>query len=196
MKIMVTGGNRGLGLALCERFDADSYSRSNGFDITQNAQDLAQRSLAYDVFVNNAFDGPFQETWADFAQTKLLWHVADLWRQNQKDGIIINIGSVGTETVTAPNPGFETYRVAKAALKSHSLQWTRAFKDDQVRFRTTLLTLDRLDTELSRSRPTWTGNGVSLDEVGDYVDTILRSRANTCIQEIVVWVNFDHKHTG
>jgi NAD(P)-dependent dehydrogenase (short-subunit alcohol dehydrogenase family) len=196
MKIMVTGGNRGLGLALCQKFAADSYSRSTGFDITKHAKDLAQQSLAYDVFINNAFDGPFHEPWADFAQTRLLWCVADLWQKNNKNGWIINIGSVGTEIVTAPDPAFETYRVAKAALKAHSLQWSRAFKENRVAFRTTLLTLDRLDTELSRSRPSWTGNAISLDDVGNCVELILGARSNTCIEEIVAWVNFDHKHTG
>jgi NAD(P)-dependent dehydrogenase (short-subunit alcohol dehydrogenase family) len=195
MKIMITGGNRGLGLALCERFGAESYSRSTGFDITKQAQQLAEHSLHYDVFINNAFDGPFQEPWADFAQTRLLWCVADLWRQNRKSGIVINIGSVGTQTVVAPDPAFETYRVAKTALKSHSLQWSRAFKENKVTFRTTLLTLDRLDTELSRSRTSWTGNGLALDDVGDYVELILNAGSNTCIEEIVSWVNFDHKHT-
>ena len=197
MTFLITGGNRGLGEYLCARFRGDSVNRSLGYDITQDRdrEHIAAMSLAHDVFINNAFDGPFQEPWADFAQTKLLWTVADLWRQNQKTGIIINIGSVGTEIVAAPNPGFETYRVSKSALKAHSLQWTRAFKENQVQFRTTLLTLDRLDTELSRSRPSWTSNGLALSDVGDYVDLILAAKINTCIGEIVAWVNFDHKHT-
>ena len=193
MKYMITGGNRGLGQALVARFNGDSYSRSTGHDITKDAEVLAQASLDYDVFVNNAFDGPFQEPWACFAQTNLLWTVADLWRQRDKNGYIINIGSVGSEIVTAPDPSFETYRVSKAALKSHSQQWTRAFKENRVSFRTSLLTLDRLDTELSRSRLSWTGNGISANDVGDYIDLLTASQPNTCIEEIVAWVNFDHK---
>jgi NAD(P)-dependent dehydrogenase (short-subunit alcohol dehydrogenase family) len=197
MKFLITGGNRGLGLALCERFDGDSISRQNGYDISKltDQQRIAELSLQYDVFVNNAFDGPFQESWANFGQTHLLWAVANLWQENHKTGTIINIGSVGTETAAAPVQSFETYRVAKTALKSHSLQWTRAFKENQVQFRTSLLTLDRLDTPLSRSRPTWTGNGISLSEVGDYVQLLTQSQPNTCIQEITAWVNFDHKHS-
>lgn len=197
MTFLITGGNRGLGQHLCQRFNGFGVSRSTGFDITrpQDRTSIANLSLDYDVFINNAFDGPFQESWADFGQTQLLWCVADLWRQKEKNGIIINIGSVGTENVVTPDPAFETYRVSKAALKNHSLQWTRAFKEDRVLFRTTLLTLDRLDTDLSRSRPNWTGNGMDLDDVGNYVELILRSGANTCIEEIVAWVNYDHKHS-
>lgn len=194
MKYMITGGGRGLGLAICQHFGGDSFSRENGHDITQSTDRLATISLDYDVFVNNAFDGPFQEPWADFAQTQLLWQVANAWRQHHKTGWIINIGSVGTETVVTPDPAFETYRVAKAALKAHSLQWTQAFKEQRVTFRTTLLTLDRLDTPLSRSRASWTGNGLDCQAICEWIDQIVRTPANTCIGEIVAWVAFDHKH--
>lgn len=195
MKMLITGGNRGLGLTLCGYFKGDSISRDSGHDITkaQDRQHIAERSLSYDVFVNNAFDGPFQEAWADFAQTQLLWTVADLWQKNQKSGFIINVGSVGSEDTTAPDPAWETYRVSKAALKAHSRQWTRAFKENRVQFRTTLLTLDRLDTPLSRGRTSWTGNGIELLDVAAYIELVIRSQLNTCVEEIVSWVNFDHK---
>jgi NAD(P)-dependent dehydrogenase (short-subunit alcohol dehydrogenase family) len=194
MKYMITGGSKGLGLALTKHFGGDSYCRENGFDITKDVNQLAEKSLDYDVFVNNAFDGPFHEPWANFAQTNLLFAVADLWRKQGKSGYIVNIGSVGTESVVAPEPVFETYRVSKAALKEHSRQWTRAFKENKVAFKTSLLTLDRLDTELTRSRASWTGNGLSTSDICSYVELITYSQPNTCIEEIIAWVNFDHKH--
>jgi NAD(P)-dependent dehydrogenase (short-subunit alcohol dehydrogenase family) len=195
MKYIITGGNKGLGLALVNHFNGDSYSRSNGYNITdyQQRKVLAQQSLDYDVFVNNAFDGPFQESWADFGQTKLLFEVANLWKQHNKSGYIVNIGSVGSESVVAPDPLFETYRVSKATLKEHSRQWTRAFKENKVLFRTSLLTLDRLDTELTRSRANWTGNGLNTTDICSYIELITNAQSNTCIEEITSWVNFDHK---
>jgi hypothetical protein len=193
MKYMVTGGNRGLGEQLVKHFNGDSYSRSNGYDITKNINDIAQKSLDYDVFINNAFDGPFQEDWANFAQTKLLYAVANLWKEQGKAGHIINIGSVGSESVVAPDPSFETYRISKVALKEHSRQWTRAFKENRVPFKTSLLTLDRLDTELTRSRPNWTGNGLNTTDICSYIELIINAQSNTCIEEIIGWVNFDHK---
>lgn len=193
MKYMVTGGNRGLGQKLVEHFNGDSYSRSNGYDITKDINKLAQKSLEYDVFINNAFDGPFQEEWADFGQTKLLYAVADLWNKEKKLGYIINIGSSGSESVSAPIPSFETYRISKVALKEHSRQWTKAFKENRVPFKTTLLTLDRLDTELSRSRPNWTGNGLNTADIFEYIELIINAQPNTCIEEITAWVNFDYK---
>ncbi len=193
MKYMITGGNRGLGAEFVQHFNGDSYSRSNGYDITKDIDKIAQASLAYDVFVNNAFDGPFQQEWANFGQVKLLFAVADLWAKENKKGHIINIGSSGTENVVAPVPDFETYRVSKAALKEHSQQWTRAFKENKVPFKTSLLTLDRLDTELSRSRTNWTGNGLDTTDVCSYIELIVNAQPNTCIEEIKAWVNFDHK---
>jgi hypothetical protein len=194
MKYMITGGNRGLGQTFVNYFNGDSYSRSTGYDITKETDRawLANKSLEYNVFINNAFDGPFQESWADFGQTKLLYDVANCWKQNNKVGYIINIGSVGAESVVAPEPSFETYRIAKISLKEHSRQWTCAFKENRVPFKTTLLTLDRLDTDITRSRPTWTGNGHNLADICNYVELITNSSANTCIEEITSWVNFDY----
>ena len=187
MKMLVTGGNRGLGEAICNRFNGVSISREVGFDITKNVKQIVELSEKYDVFVNNAFDGPFHESWANFAQTKLLFSVAKAWKELGKRGHIINIGSVGTERTVAVDPEFETYRVSKASLKAHSLQWTESFKTGIVAFKTTLLTIDRLDTPLSQSRSNWTGNGLDLENICDYVNLILDSPNNTCVGEIVMW---------
>jgi hypothetical protein len=192
MRCIVTGGNRGLGLSLVHHYKAQSLSRSNGHDIIKNVPEIANLSLDCDLFINNAFDGPFQESWANFGQVKLLWEVANLWRLNNKKGHIINIGSTGTESISSLKESFETYRVAKVALKEHSLQWTESFKKNEVLFKTTLLTLDRLDTELSRSRDSWTGNGIDVNDVCNFIDLIIATKGNTCIGEIVSWVNFNY----
>jgi hypothetical protein len=92
-----------------------------------------------------------------------------------------------------PEPSWETYRVNKVALKHHSQQWTQAFKANQVLFRTSLITVDRLDTELSRSRATWTGNGVDLTDVRSMIDLCLNMNPNTCVGEVTAWVNLDYK---
>jgi len=193
MKMLVTGGNRGLGEHLVGVFGADSASRTNGFDINLNTHELAVLSLEYDVFVNNAFDGPPQELWADFGQAQLYFAVYDAWKTAGKSGHIFNIGSVGEQHVVAPEPRFETYRVAKAALSHASRQGTQAFKQNLVKFRTTLITPDRLDTALSRSRPTWTGNGIDLTDVSNFIQYATTVSSNTVIEEATFYVNFEHK---
>ena len=192
MKMLVTGGNRGLGKHLVNVFGADSASRVNGFDINHNTQEIATLSLEYDIFVNNAFDGPPQEAWANFGQSQLYFAVYDAWRTAGKTGHIFNIGSVGEQHIVAPDPRFETYRVAKAALSHASRQGTQSFKQNLVKFRTTLITPDRLDTELSRSRPTWTGNGIDPTDISNFMSYAMSVNSNTVIEQATFYVNFNH----
>jgi hypothetical protein len=193
MKMLVTGGNRGLGQHLVETFNGVSVSRTDGFDITKDYAAIATMSLEYDVFINNAFDGPPQEEWANFGQVQVLEAVYDLWSKNKKPGQIYNVGSVGEKHIVSRNPSFETYRVAKAALAHASKQCTASFKANQVPFKTTLITLDRLDTDLSRSRATWTGNGILLGDVATFIKYATGLSKNTCIEEITFYCNLDYK---
>lgn len=193
MKVMITGGNRGLGLFLKDHYQADSYSRANGYNIVTDIKQLADQSLNYDVFINNAFEGIDKNTKLEFSQAKLLYHVAMLWKEQNKQGHIINIGGAPAEDIIAPVPEWESYGVNKAALKYHSRQWSRAFRDHQVKFKTSLITVDRLDTPLGRSWPTWTGNGHDLTNVSNMVDLCLHTPNNTCIEEIVAWIDLSHE---
>lgn len=189
----ITGGNRGLGLHLVNQFKGTSVSRKQGYDITKHAKEIAEISLDFDVFVNNAFDGPPHEDWANFAQAQIYFAVYEAWKNASKAGHIFNIGSTGSKSIVAPEPRFETYRVSKAALEHASKQGTLAFKQNLVPFRTTLITIDRLDTELSRSRPNWTGNGVSLADIGKFIEYAISVSNNTVIDEVTFYVNLDHK---
>ena len=193
MKTLVTGGNRGLGRHLVNALSATSISRTDGLDITKHVADIAQMSLDYNVFVNNAFDGPPQESWANFAQSQIYFSVYDAWKSAGKTGHIFNIGSTGEKTLVAAEPRFETYRVSKAALAHASKQGTQSFKQNLVPFKTTLITLDRLDTELSRSRQSWTGNGIDLHQVSDFINYSLGTKHNTCIEEITFYCNLEFK---
>ena len=193
MKYMITGGNAGLGLTLCQRFGGDSYSRGNGYDITEDYKKLARLSLDYDVFVNNAYDGILGESWHGFGQTRLLHEVAMLWQKNNKGGYIVNIGGVGSEEISTPFDGWESYNANKRALKHMSLQWTQAFRNAQVKFRTTLLTIDRLDTPRGRTTLQWTGNGIDTGDVADMIRLCTAVQDNTCVGEIKAWVALDHK---
>lgn len=193
MKFLITGGNRGLGLYLTEKFSATSISRQNGFDITKDVEKIAQESLQYDVFINNAFDGPPQESWANFGQTNLYIAIYDQWKNANKVGHIFNIGSVGNKTIVSPEPRFETYRVSKAALEHASKQGSMAFKENKVPFKTTLITIDRIDTELVKSRENYTGNAVSLEDVYNFINFSLNNNQNTVISEVIFYCNLNFK---
>jgi MoaA/NifB/PqqE/SkfB family radical SAM enzyme len=188
----ITGGNRGLGQHLVNAFNGTSVSRQQGYDITKHVKEIAEISLDFDVFVNNAFDGPPHEDWANFAQAQIYFAVYNAWKAAGKTGHIFNIGSTGSKHIVAPEPRFETYRVSKAALEHASRQGTQAFKQNIVPFKTTLITLDRLDTELSRSRPNWTGNGVNLIDISNFIQYALSTGNNTVIEEATFYVNFEY----
>ena len=192
MRILITGGNRGLGKTICEQLQADSLSRSeNNVDITKDIDIIAKKSLEYDVFINNAFDGPPQETWANFAQTNLLLKIFMEWKKNNKQGWIFNIGSIASDDVVSPNPEWETYRVSKKALESASLQCSRAFRKNEVSFKTVLIKPDRLDTELSRSRPNWTGNGIDCKDIVKFIEYCFALQSNTQIDQITISLNYE-----
>jgi MoaA/NifB/PqqE/SkfB family radical SAM enzyme len=190
---LITGGNQGLGYALTQHTNGRSISRSDGFDITKDIDRIAELSIDYDVFINNAFDGPPHEPWANFAQTNLYIAVYDAWAKAGKSGWIINIGSVGEKHIVAPEPRFETYRISKAALAHASKQGTQAFKHNLVPFKTTLITLDRLDTDLTRSRDNYTGNAVNLNDIINFIDYGSTLARNSVIEEITFYCNFNFK---
>jgi len=197
-KFLITGANHGLGLELANHFRGVNASRSandNGLkiDIT-NADDvkrIAEHSLNYDVFINNAFDGPAGEPWANFAQVNVLVAVYDAWVRANKTGYIINIGSIGEKDIAAPEPTFERYRIPKAALSHASKQCTRAFKQNKIQFKTSLLTIDRVDLPHIRERASWTGNGLDPRDVIRAIEFIMDTQPNTCIEEITAWVNYN-----
>ena len=190
----VTGNNQGLGLELSKHFSADGSSRTTGLDITKDVDKIVEESVHFDVFINNAFDGPPDTDWANYAQTNLLMAVYKRWKELGKTGWIFNIGSVGEKSIVAPNPEFETYRVSKAALSHASKQCTQAFKQGLVLFRTTLITPDRLDTPLTQSRDNWTGNAVSCQDIVKFIEWCINNQPNTVVEEVTLYVGLEYKN--
>lgn len=198
MKYLVTGGASGLGEYLCRHHSgAESVSRRNGYDICsdRSRQNIAKRSLEFDVFVNNAFDGPPQEDWANLAQVKMLRDVYALWRERKKRGHIINIGSIASAFPIHEYSSFQTFRIAKVALDEASLACTSAFLNNQVPFKTSLVRVGRLDTELARSRESWTGNALELEYVSRIIDNLVASPRNACPFQVDVDVNLQFETT-
>ena len=176
-KYYITGNNRGLGLELNNHFDGDGCSRGSGLDITRDddALHIAKQSLYYDVFINNAFDGPPDEVWGNYGQVKVLMEVFKLWKFHKKTGWIFNIGSSGVDG---------SYTIPKAALDKASEECSKAFKRNEVKFKTTIIRPGRLDTPLSRSRATWTGNGIKCLDLAKFIEYAVEVNPNTIIEDI------------
>jgi NAD(P)-dependent dehydrogenase (short-subunit alcohol dehydrogenase family) len=117
MKILMTG-NANYGLA--EKFsivcpNTDFASRTNNYDLCNKDSRirLAYDSLGYDVFINGS-------ALYQFNQSLVLETVWKTWKENNKQGHIINIGS----TVDRSTKGAEwIYPQEKKALKSMSHQY-------------------------------------------------------------------------
>jgi hypothetical protein len=50
-----------------------------------------------------------------------------------------------------------------------------------------------LDTELSRSRPNWTGNGINLTDISNFIQYAITVSQNTVVEEAAFYVNLNHK---
>jgi NAD(P)-dependent dehydrogenase (short-subunit alcohol dehydrogenase family) len=111
MKIVITGGTAGIGLALAKLFEADNHevlalSRRNGYNI-RSLPKVAGMIEPCDMFINNAQAG--------FAQTELLWEV---WRRWQgQDKVIVNISTQMVLMQYASKPEWDEYLVQKKTLE-------------------------------------------------------------------------------
>ena len=111
MKIAITGGTAGIGLALAKQFEMNGHeviplSRRNGYNI-RSLPKVATAIEPCDMFVNNAQAG--------FAQTELLFEVWRRWEGQQKT--IVNISTQMTDMTVPPKPEWDEYIIQKKALE-------------------------------------------------------------------------------
>jgi NAD(P)-dependent dehydrogenase (short-subunit alcohol dehydrogenase family) len=121
MKIIVTG-NKGWGVAeaiskyLSSEYKVFCASRQSWHDLSTESgvQDFTAKSFEYDAFINCA-------KLKNFQQTLLLKAVWDSWKEREKTGHIINIGST---VDTGLKGGSRLYTTEKVALRNLSRKLT------------------------------------------------------------------------
>lgn len=111
MKVAITGGTAGIGLALAKQFEANGHkvvalSRRNGYNI-RSIPKVAGMIEPCDMFINNAQVG--------FAQTELLFEVWRRWQGQTKT--IVNISTQMTDMILPPKQEWDEYLVQKKALE-------------------------------------------------------------------------------
>jgi NAD(P)-dependent dehydrogenase (short-subunit alcohol dehydrogenase family) len=113
VKIAITGHTAGIGQALAKEYTLDGHeivglSKREGHNI-RNIPKICDLVEPCNVFVNNAQAG--------YAQTELLFEMAQRWTNTNKH--IIVIGTMMTQDPSASIPGLEMdhYRVQKVALE-------------------------------------------------------------------------------
>ena len=111
MKIVITGGTAGIGLALAKQFETNGHevvalSRRNGYNI-RSLPKVADMIEPCDMFINNAQVG--------FAQTELLFEVWRRWEGQHKT--IVNISTKMTDMQIPPKREWDEYLIQKKALE-------------------------------------------------------------------------------
>jgi NAD(P)-dependent dehydrogenase (short-subunit alcohol dehydrogenase family) len=113
MKIAITGGTAGIGQALAKIYQEQEHevivlSRRNGYNI-RSVPKVAGIIEPCDVFINNAQVG--------FAQTELLFEMAQRWTGTSKRIMVISTMMTQDPTSVLPGLDMNAYRVQKIALE-------------------------------------------------------------------------------
>lgn len=113
MKIAITGHTNGIGKALTQHYqqrghEVMGFSRRTGHNI-HLTEKLTNMIEPCDVFVNNAQSG--------FAQTALLWSVAERWQGTGKTIVVISTMMAQDPVSVMPGYDMAQYRVQKVALE-------------------------------------------------------------------------------
>ena len=113
MKIAITGHTAGIGQALANEYTLDGHeivglSKREGNNI-KNTPKICDQIEPCDIFVNNAQAG--------YAQTELLFEMAQRWQGTRKH--IIVISTIMTQDPLSVLPGLEMdqYRIQKVTLE-------------------------------------------------------------------------------
>ena len=180
LRVLVTAGSEGVGKEIVNHFapHAQSLSRRNGFDIRDSEvrNRIAKMSLDYDIFVNHAYAG-------DESQTDLLKDVFTLWRENRKTGYIFSTGTYGTYCSKGVDP---QYVALKNNLDQVHFEFSRKIEMESLPFRLTLLRPGMLDTERSRQKPHWGGNGVRGKDYAKLIEYLYHMPSDVQVSNLVI----------
>lgn len=113
MKIAITGHTAGIGQALAEEYRLDEHevvglSQREGNNI-RNTPKICDQIEPCDVFVNNAQAG--------YAQTELLFEMAQRWQGTCKHIIVISTIMTQDPVSALPGLAMDHYRIQKVALE-------------------------------------------------------------------------------
>ena len=113
MKIAITGHTAGIGKALAQEYSFDGHeiiglSRRDGNNI-RNIPKICDQIESCDIFVNNAQAG--------YAQTELLFEMAQRWQGTCKHIIVVSTMMTQDPVSVLPGLDMDQYRVQKIALE-------------------------------------------------------------------------------
>jgi len=179
MRVAIVGGSYGIGNIIVKKFSAIDYSRSTGFDISseKDRHEIIRKSIDYDVFINHAWSG-------DHSQYTLLYDIIKCWKKFNKDGYIINTGSINTHFKNYDN--LTSNLSIKTALDELCKMSFKQFQSKKINFKVTNLKLGLLDTEINRNKKEWKGRGITEIEYYNLITYLLNTPVDFLIGEMVI----------
>ena len=187
-KFLVIGGSRGIGRDIAVHFKGDSFSRLNGYDIKKpdSRKKIALSSLNYDVVLNHAYCG-------DFNQTLMLQELCSLWTQKEKKGYIINTGSMCSYRF---NDGKNEKWWLMSAVKTgqdlyiNYLSQGSAWREN-IKFRITNIRPGMLDTEEGRRKKEHFKAGIRGKDYCRLIEYLLSTPEDLIISEVTLEARYN-----
>jgi len=143
MKIAITGHTAGIGQALAEMYkhhEIIGLSKREGNNI-RSIPKIADQIEPCDMFINNAQAG--------YAQTELLFEMAQRWVGTRKHIIVISTMMTQDPVSVLPGLGMDHYRVQKIALE----EAVRQIRNRHIGIRLTIVRPGNIATSLEKTVP-------------------------------------------
>ena len=181
MKIAITGHSKGIGKACYDILEKDNevhgFSRSNGYDITENFNAIVHAVKNCDVFINNA--------WHNYIQIDLLNAIFNKWKDNENK-TIVNISSLSKYPGLSGNQ--TGYSATKDAL-SHQA-FLLMFKTDR-KCRMININPGFVDTDMISGIPGIENkNKITANECADAIVWAINQPQHIEIGELSIWRPF------
>jgi NADP-dependent 3-hydroxy acid dehydrogenase YdfG len=145
MKIAITGHTAGIGQALAQEYTRLGHeilgiSRREGHNI-RNTPKICDMIEPCDMFVNNAQAG--------YAQTELLFEMAERWTGPGKRIMVISTMMTQDPVSVLPGLGMDHYRVQKVALE----EAVRQIRNRKIGLRLTIVRPGNIATSADKTVP-------------------------------------------
>lgn len=145
MKIAITGGTAGIGQALGNKYESLGHeivrlSRRNGHNIRVIPK-IADVIQPCDLFINNAQAG--------YAQTELLFEMANRWQGTKKHIIVISTQMTQSPVSSLPGLDMDQYRIQKVALEES----VRQLRNQDLGIKFTIVRPGNIATSLDKTVP-------------------------------------------
>jgi nucleoside-diphosphate-sugar epimerase len=165
MKIAITGHTAGIGQALTKQYTMRGHevvglSKREGHNI-RNIPKIADQVEPCDVFVNNAQAG--------YAQTELLFEMAQRWQGTKKHIIVISTMMTQAPVSSLPGLDMDAYRVQKVALE----EAVRQIRNHKLGIKITIVRPGNIATSPDKTVPpaanvdVWASTLVSIFELAE-----------------------------